>query len=210
MTRLRIDNSLADSVAALRKDLLAPDGPRISTMRNYRFTILPYAPTMEFELRGHIKALSDELIAQGWRVLSISLNQLLLDRLKAQGEETLQRMIAREVRLHQRNPDRALNSLQQQISPHLEGMEGIAADIVARIETFAREAPDHQDKTVIWLGRVGGLYPFLRSSALLKHLDGKTQNLPVVLLYPGERRDVTALSFMGEMTADRDYRPRIY
>ncbi|WP_368736697.1 BREX protein BrxB domain-containing protein [Nostoc sp. CHAB 5715] len=41
-------------------------------------------------------------------------------------------------------------------------------------------------------------------------IDGKTSNLPVVLLYPGERRDLNALSFMDELPSDRDYRPRIY
>ena len=65
-------------------------------------------------------------------------------------------------------------------------------------------------RTLVLLGRAGALYPFFRSSALLKHIDGKTRNIPVVLLYPGERRDTTALSFMGELIPDRDYRPRIY
>ena len=40
--------------------------------------------------------------------------------------------------------------------------------------------------------------------------EAKEANIPVVLLYPGERKDTTALSFMGELDADRDYRPRIY
>jgi hypothetical protein len=66
------------------------------------------------------------------------------------------------------------------------------------------------DKKLILLSRAGGLYPFFRSSGLLRHLDGKTSNLPIVLLYPGDRQDVSSLSFMGEQTTDRDYRPRIY
>jgi hypothetical protein len=45
---------------------------------------------------------------------------------------------------------------------------------------------------------------------LLKHLSGKTLNVPVVLLYPGERRGKSGLSFMGMFDADSDYRPRIY
>ena len=56
----------------------------------------------------------------------------------------------------------------------------------------------------------GAVYPFFRSSALLRHLDGRTRNVPVVLLYPGERRGPTALSFMGVLDPDSDYRPRIY
>jgi hypothetical protein len=32
----------------------------------------------------------------------------------------------------------------------------------------------------------------------------------LVLLYPGERRGNTGLSFMGIVNPDSDYRPRIY
>jgi len=63
---------------------------------------------------------------------------------------------------------------------------------------------------VIFLGRAGGLYPFLRTSALLKHVAGHTQNVPIVLLYPGKVVGESGLSFMGLLPADRDYRPRIY
>ncbi len=54
------------------------------------------------------------------------------------------------------------------------------------------------------------MYPLFRSSALLRHLDGHTKNIPVVLLYPGERRGDKGLSFMGVLDPDSDYRPRIY
>lgn len=37
--------ALEEAVAALRRDLLAENGPQISTMRNYRFAILPYRPS---------------------------------------------------------------------------------------------------------------------------------------------------------------------
>jgi hypothetical protein len=57
---------------------------------------------------------------------------------------------------------------------------------------------------------MSALYPFARSSALLKHIANRTMGLPVVLLYPGIRTENTALSFMGELPPDRDYRPRIY
>ena len=36
--------SLQEAFAALRRDLIHEDGPRISTMRNYRFAILQYCP----------------------------------------------------------------------------------------------------------------------------------------------------------------------
>ncbi len=208
---LRTD--LERAVAALRDDLLAETGPRISTMRNYRFAILPYSPGDEFKLRQLIRRLTDTLRNQGWGVLPISLQKLLIDRIEATGKENLESLIAREKRLFQRDPDRALGYLREKIAPYIEGPNGIAADVVREIEKFAAEYPDRADQTLILIGRAGALYPFFRSSALLKHIDGKTKNIPVVLLYPGtwERQgDATALRFMGELEPDRDYRPRIY
>mgnify|MGYP003378451841 CR=1 FL=1 len=92
----------------------------------------------------------------------------------------------------------------------IEGEDGIAADIIKLISDFDEKHPDQTERTVIWIKRLGSLYPFSRSSNLLKVLDGKTRQLPVILLYPGTRPDKTALSFMGVQTPDRDYRPRIY
>lgn len=42
---------LQEGFAALRRDLIQEDGPRISTMRNYRFAIVQYDPADEFMLR---------------------------------------------------------------------------------------------------------------------------------------------------------------
>lgn len=202
--------SLDVAVAALQRDLLAEDGPQISTMRNYRVAILPYRPKDELRLRLLMRGMSDKLHAAGWRVLPISLQKLLLDRIRRTGAENVESLIARERRLFEKDPERAVAHLRDKIAPHIEGPDGIAADVARLITTFADAHPDQLDRTLVLIGRAGALYPFFRSSALLKHIDGKTRNVPVVLLYPGERRDTTALSFMGELDADRDYRPRIY
>lgn len=208
-------SDLDAGAAALRADLLAEGGPRISTMRNYRFAILPYRPAEEMRLRQHVRRLSDDLKGAGWGVLAISLQKLLLARIRATGEANIASIIAREKRLYSRDPqhpdpDRALTYLRDRVAPHIEGPDGIAADVVRLIGDFADAHPNQADRTVIFIDRAGALYPFFRSSALLRHIDGKTRNIPVILLYPGERRDTTALSFMGELPADRDYRPRIY
>ncbi len=202
--------SLDVAVAALRHDLLAEGGPQISTMRNYRFAILPYLPQDELELRRLVRGLTDELRAAGWGVLPISLQKLLLDRIRTTGEANLQAVIDRERRLYAKDPDRALDYLRDRIAPHIEGPEGIASDVARLIADFTAGHPAGADRTLVLIGRGGALYPFFRSSALLKQIDGKTGNVPVVLLYPGERKDTTSLSFMGELAADRDYRPRIY
>lgn len=201
--------SLDSAVQALRDNLLDEGGPKISTMRNYRFAILLYNPRQEFTLRSRIRWLSDDLRGQGWNVLAISLHHLLLDRLKVEEQRVRNSIIHTERRLYSRDPDRALNHLKDKIALSIEGPNGIAKDVIALIDRFTSEQPD-PNRLLILLGRAGALYPFFRSSALLKHIDGKTCNLPVVLLYPGERRDLNALSFMGELPSDRDYRPRIY
>jgi BREX protein BrxB len=202
--------SLDEAVAALRRDLLSEAGPQISTMRNYRFAILPYLPQDELKLRRLIRGLMDELRSAGWGVLPISLQKLLLDRIRATGEANIAALMDREKRLYAKDPDRALDYLRDKIAPHIEGPEGIAADVARLIADFAAENPAGADRTLVLIGRAGALYPFFRSSALLKQIDGKTMNIPVVLLYPGVRKDTTSLSFMGELPADRDYRPRIY
>ncbi|GCL39986.1 hypothetical protein SR1949_51180 [Sphaerospermopsis reniformis] len=202
--------SLDNAIASLKNDLLDATGPKISTMRNYRFAILHYDPRDEFKLRDRIRRLTDDLKSQGWNVLLISLHCLLLDRLRREEPRILDSLIRTEQRLYKKDPDRALNHLKDKISLYIEGSSGIAQDVITLINEFSNEHPDQSDRTLIFLGRAGSLYPFFRSSALLKHIDGKTNNLPVVLLYPGERRDLNALSFMGELPSDRDYRPRIY
>jgi hypothetical protein len=202
--------SIDGAIQALRQDLLGAEGAKISTMRNYRFAILLYEPKKEFILRGRIRQLSDELEGKGWNVLSISLHKLLLDRLQAEDPEVLASLMQREQRLYEKSPDRALNYLKEKIAPYIEGPEGIAKDIVDWVDRFIAEHPDEADRTLIFLGRAGALYPFFRSSALLKHLDGKTRHLPVVLLYPGRRDPLNALSFMEVLSSDRDYRPRVY
>jgi hypothetical protein len=133
-----------------------------------------------------------------------------LDRIRATGQENMDALVTREKRLHEKDPDRALNFLRDKIAPHVEGPEGIAADVARLVGDLVAKNPEHTDRTLVLIGRAGALYPFFRSSSLLKHIDGKTHNVPVVLLYPGERKDVNALSFMGQLAADRDYRPRIY
>ena len=201
---------LQDAFAALHKDLVDADGPRISTMRNYRFAILQYAPDQEFKLRAEVQKLTTDLAASGWVVFSLNLQRLLIDRVRAQGEDFVQRVTEMERRMAAIGLDRGLNYLKDKLTPLIEGPDGIAADCSRVIGQYVDQHPDRVDRMLAIIGRAGGMYPFYRSSALLKHLDGKTRNVPVVLLYPGERRGPTGLSFMGIINPDSDYRPRIY
>ncbi|RAY15439.1 DUF1788 domain-containing protein [Actinomadura craniellae] len=179
-------------------------------MRNYRFAIVQYKPAEEFRLRSEVQHLTTDLAANGWMVISISLQKLFIDRVRAQGQDWVDRVLAMEERLASTDPERGLNYLKSKVSPLIEGPDGIAADCSRIVCEYADRHPDSIDRTVALIGRAGALYPFIQSSALLRHLDGRTRNVPVVLLYPGERRGPTGLSFMGVLSPDNDYRPRIY
>lgn len=201
---------LQEAFSALRRDLIHEDGPRISTMRNYRFAIVQYEPTKEFDLRAEVRKLSSDLVANGWVVISVNLQKLLLDRVRGLGEEWVHRVIEMEKRTAGIAPERGLNYLKTKLTPLIEGPDGIAADCSRVIGEYADRNPELLDRTLALIGRAGAIYPFFRTSALLRHLDGRTRNVPVVLLYPGERRGPTGLSFMGMLDPDNDYRPRIY
>lgn len=201
---------LDEAFVALRKDLLNENGPQISTMRNYRFAIVPYAPRDEFKLRGKVQGLVSELTAGGWVVLTISLQKLLLERVRKLGDDVVERLIENERSLGSNSHEKGLNYLSQKICNQIEGPEGIAADVCTKITDFVDANPDKAERTLVIVGRAGSLFPFFRTSSLLKFVDGRTQNVPVVLLYPGDRHGATGLSFMGVVPADGDYRPRIY
>jgi hypothetical protein len=140
----------------------------------------------------------------------LSLHKLLLRRVRALGDEVVQRLIDAERTAAKSSPERGINYLRTKLGRELDGATGIAADVSREILAFTEAHPDKAERTVVFVGRAGALYPFFRVSALLKHLDGKTRNVPVVLLYPGVRKGEAGLSFMGELDPDRDYRPRIY
>ena len=212
---------LDDAIAALERDLRVDGGPRISTIRTYNFAILPYEPADEFKLRDKIHSLSCRLSDAGWAVRSIALQHLLFERLRAEGPELVETLVETEKRHHRKaiartgnaaepEPVAALDYLKEHLGALIEGEGGLAADVEREISALCEANPDKADRMVVFIGRAGALYPFFRTSALLRHLDGRTRNVPVVLLYPGQRVDVTALKFMGELDADRDYRPRIY
>ena len=103
-----------EAITALRRDLIDPeDGPRISTMRNYRFAIVQYSPELEYAMRAEVQRLVSELEAKGWFVLTIDLQKLLLDRIRSQPDDWTEKVIAMETRMAERQLDRGLNYLKR-------------------------------------------------------------------------------------------------
>ncbi len=206
---------LKRALTALRGDLIHEDGPQISAMRNYRYAILPYAPGEEFALRRGINTLTTTLRSEGWLVISVSLQKLLMERIRAEDSgRFFAQMAAREEMFHSFSKDKTLNDLKSKIARLVEGEDGLAADVSRLIQQQAQTHPDHADRMVAFIGRAGALYPFFRISALLRYLDTHSQRsrlrVPMVLLYPGSRGEGHALRFMDELPPTTDYRPRIY
>lgn len=196
------------SFNALENDLKQPGQSSISTIRNYQFAILTYKPQEEFKMRRQLRSTIRSLEQKGWSVLTISLLQVLMWRLKSKDQRYIERLIERERRFFKRDKSRGLNELARAFAEHLEGSDGIAKDCAQLIEQHIGEDPD---RTVVFIGRAGALYPFFRNSALLKHLHTTiNEKVPIILLYPGKRHGDSGLSFMDKLSPDRDYRPRIY
>jgi hypothetical protein len=204
-----MSQSLSKTFAELERDLIPEGGPRISTMRNYRFCIVVYPPEKEFALRREVQKLGENLEQKrlgGQDHLPAAAP--VRAAAPARGRHRVADR-AREGRLGPQPAARA-DVLEQKLTRELEGPEGIAMDVAREIGEFVTAHPDKAERTVALIGRAGALYPFFRNSALLKHIDGHTHHVPVVLLYPGVREGATGLSFMGQYRPDTDYRPRIY
>ena len=167
---------LEEAFQALRADLIREDGPQISTMRNYRYALVQYLPEQEFKLRQHVQRLVGDLSVSGWVVLTLSLQKLLNERIRALGDSTVKSLITLERRLSQASSERGLNHLKAKLANLVEGPEGIAADVSREIAAFAKAHPDKAERTLVLIGRAGALYPFSRVSGLLKHLDGGSQH----------------------------------
>ncbi len=148
---------LAATFESLKRDLIHEGGPRISTMRNYRFCIAVYPPSHEFELRRHVQRLTVELTHAGWVVKSLSLQTVLLDRLRAKGDRYVEGLSDREKSAAAQNPARGLNLITSKITGEIEGPNGIAGDVARQMHAFTEANPDKAERTLVTLGRADDL-----------------------------------------------------
>ncbi len=106
--------------------------------------------------------------------------------------------------------ERGLNYLKSKLAPLIEEQEGLAADCAGWIREHAERNPDAVDRTLALIGRAGALFPFLRSSALLRYLDGQNRRHAGGAALPGRAARPHGPVVMGVLEPDNDYRPRIY
>ena len=164
----------------------------------------------EFELRGEVQRLSAELVANGWIVLSINLQKLLLDRVRAQGADWVERVIAME---------RTTASLERATRPELPEVEAHAAHrgagrhrrrLQPRHLRVRRPAPRprrsharaHRPR-----GRALSVLPVLGAAPASRRQNAQRAGGPAL---SGRAARPDGPSFMGMLDPDNDYRPRIY
>jgi hypothetical protein len=203
--------SIEDSIGDLKKDLCHPNGPCISTNQSYPFAILHYRPEDEFRARELVGSLVDELRLQGWNIRNIDLFALFLDFIKKEEDGDLYEGLVCEEHTQYgaaKNGYRApLHTLKNSLAPYFTQASAYPKMVLDEIASLQNSADTK--RSAIFLSRIGALYPFYRTSSLLRFLD-KGVRTPCIVLYPGTRVEQHYLSFMGVMDADRDYRPRIY
>jgi hypothetical protein len=203
--------SLETRLTELKRDLCREGGPAISTNHAYPFAIFHYDPEEEFKARELAGGLVDELRLDGWNVRTIDLFAVFVEFLRAEEEGELYEGLIAEERLQYEGARgdfrQPLAVLKNGLAPYFDRKEKYPGRVLEEIKKVALGAD--LGRSVIFLSRIGALYPFYRTSALLRFLDEGVR-IPTIVLYPGKRQEQHFLSFMGTLIPDRDYRPRIY
>jgi len=170
--------------------------PQLGAYHDMPYAIFCYPPEAEFDLRQQLALLRTRLEQAGKRVKVISLAECLDEALAAEGMDT-QTLIDSEQSV---GLDTTVVTIFQILSEYQPLDELVARRIPA-------DADPRRD--LVFIVRVGALFPMYRTSALLEQLKGKLQ-IPAVLFYPGETDGPAGLRFMGVLDADPNYRPKIF
>lgn len=178
----------------LEKDLNSPE-LKISDSHDWPFAIFQYEPKDEILIRKQIKLLKSRL--KNKNIIEISLADIFWDRLK---KIDLNRLFASE---KEHGLERTIDTIHSVLSDD-ESEEGAIEDLIEKKIT-----EEYPPNTVIFLIRVGVLFPVYRTSAILENLYQKIK-MPTILFYPGTKVASHGLKFMGLTEPNYNYRGKIY
>ena len=196
----------------LRRDLLAEGGPAIEHHAQLPLRHPALRPEDEFG-SARRSPLGDELRANGWVVLSISPRRLLLDRIRGvRATGGASGIIAPGARpAAPAAPAAASTTCGTRLAAHIEGPDGIAAD-VARLDRRLRRAPPRQAPSAPSSSSAAPARS--TPSSARRRCSSTSTAAPATCRWscsiPASAAGRPALSFMGELNPDSDYRPRIY
>src|SRR5579883_2500165 len=149
------------------------------------FLLVLYHPGEETRVRREVSSLVSKLRAEGRSVDVIDCNDVLLDYLERSDE------LERAIRAERRNPS-ALRDF---------GIgDALAEELVERVR---RTEQGMSQPGVVFLTRLGALYPFLLPNVIQERLAGRRVRVPVVFLVPAEDDNGGDYLFLGVEKARR-------
>lgn len=172
----------------------------ISTYLGVPFALFAYPPTSERQLRKEVANLAkrvEQSCSRAVHLVSMAdfLNEVVQNAFPPDGAELFE-----AERISMDDQETRLTRLQGM-------MTDLLATVPDRIATIAK--PMNSTKDILFLYRVGALYPAYRASSLLENLMNKVL-VPTILFYPGTRTGRNSLRFMDSLDAIHSYRHKIY
>jgi len=176
----------------------------ISTYQGVPFGLFAYPPTAERELRREVQMLATRIEHETTRkVTTISMADLLWEAIRTAYPPDGRALFDAERSAAGEDPERRLEELQETIRAVVSEVCPLPKLITERVAGL------DPAKSIVFLTRVGALYPAYRASALLENLMGKVR-VPIILFYPGTRTGTNTLRFMDSLEALHGYRHKIF
>lgn len=187
---------LEDRIRNTLEPLMALDDPRskISAYHDMPYALFRYDEDDELALRREVRQLKTRLEKRDKQVHLVSLADCLREALVAQ--RPLDEWIQAE-----RDHGQALL---------VDTIHAVLATDAPLVDLVAKRLPQAVDplRDIVFIVRVGALFPVYRTFSLLEQLKGKVF-APTILFYPGKLEGPAGLSFMGVLDAEHNYRPKI-
>ena len=176
----------------------------ISTYQGVPFALFAYPPTSERELRREVGMLATRVEHEtARRVKTISMAELLWVAIRKAYPPDGKALFDAEKAMGWEEPEERLSKLQSTIQNILDEVCPLTGLITSQTADL------DPTKSVVFLSRVGALYPAYRASTLLENLMGKV-TVPTILFYPGTRTGTTTLRFMDSLDNQHGYRHKIF
>ncbi len=164
----------AEVISELESKIVGTLKGTFKPMDGVPFFRVMYPPREEREALRQFKLLADRLNQQGWQTVQISLTEAMKEAIASLlgcGVDELSERLKEEERSRDRNELK--NKLAEHLPPEM------AKVVIAHIDSHGLS-----QKGVAFLVRTGAIYPFMRPSHLLAHLEGKVKWV-IVIAYPG-------------------------
>ena len=177
----------------------------ISTYEGVPFALFAYPPTAERELRREVKMLATRVENETpRRVTVLSLAELLWEAICGAYPPDGKALFEAERSMASESQERRLEMLEETVRSAVSVVQPLPTKIADRARAL------DPARSLLFLTRVGALYPVYRASALLENLMGQVQ-VPTILFYPGTRgAGRNSLRFMDSLEAIHGYRHKIF